>query len=71
MTPRTRLLINRALGHARGKHPRPARGRLHYTAVLLEEVAEHLWAVWRGRAKDAEREGCHVIAVIVRRMEGA
>ncbi|MDR1684861.1 MAG: hypothetical protein LBR82_00190 [Desulfovibrio sp.] len=55
--------------HARRKHPKWVRSRLHYTAVLLEEVAEHLWHVWRGRTLKADNEGTHVAAVIIRGIE--
>jgi hypothetical protein len=66
MTHNTLKRINLALNHARSKHPRWVRSRFHYTAVLLEEVAEHLWHVWRGNRDRADEEGLHVVAVILR-----
>ena len=65
----TRLILRHFehdVKHAREKHPRWVTSRLHYTAVLLEEVGEHLWHVWRGNRAHAETEGGHVVAVIVR-----
>ena len=67
--PSTIYAINRAVRHARTKHPRFVRNRVHLAGVLLEEVCECLWHVLRGNKKRAKEEALDTIAVLVRLVE--
>ena len=60
----------RATEHARRKHPKPATGKLHTIGILLEEVCEFAWALLFQGPERAREEAGHVVAVIVRWMEG-
>ena len=59
-----------AVEHARRKHPKPATGKLHTIGILLEEVFEFAWALLFQGPEKAREEAGHVVAVIVRWMEG-
>ncbi|MDR1658872.1 MAG: hypothetical protein LBR94_00835 [Desulfovibrio sp.] len=60
----------KAAEHARRKHPVPARRKLHVICILLEEVLEFAWALLFQGPERAREEAGHIVAVIVRWMEG-
>jgi hypothetical protein len=70
MNYKTNQAFTAALHNARDKHPRYFKSRLHYLGVLWEEVLEHSLEILRGRKDSADVEGCHVVAVIIRGIEG-
>jgi NTP pyrophosphatase (non-canonical NTP hydrolase) len=61
--------IEAALTHAKAKHPDPWSGRLHALCVLLEEVAEVVWALARGDRANLREELAQVAAVCWRWLE--
>lgn len=66
-------VIDRSIGHvdhARRKHPGFVKSRFSLACVLLEEVGEFLWAVFRGDKKEAREEALDVVAVLFRYIEG-
>lgn len=61
--------VEAALAHAKDKHPRPWRNKVHALCVLLEEVAEVVWALVKGDPKNLREELAQVAAVCVRWLE--
>lgn len=55
-----------AMHYALDKHPSPYRSHWHAVCVLLEEVAEVVWALLRRDWENLEEELCHVEVVCVR-----
>jgi len=60
-----------AMHYAVSKHPQPYRSHFHAACVLLEEVAEVVWALLRRDWKNLHEELCHVEVVCVRWREFA
>lgn len=58
-----------ALAHAKAKHPKPWCGNLHALCVLLEEVAEVVWALIRRDRENLREELAQVAAVCLRWLE--
>lgn len=61
--------VEAALAYAKAKHPRPWRGNLHALCVLLEEVAEVVWALIRRDRANLREELAQVAAVCCRWLE--
>ncbi|MFP5223124.1 MAG: hypothetical protein ACLGSA_12610 [Acidobacteriota bacterium] len=61
--------VEAALHHAKAKHPCPWRGNLHALCVLLEEVAEVVWALIRCDRTNLREELAQVAAVCCRWLE--
>ena len=55
-----------SMAYALAKHPAPYRSHWHAACVLLEEVAEVVWAILRRDWPNLREELCHVEVVCVR-----
>lgn len=67
--PSPRERIQAALNHARVKHPRPWLCTLHALCVLLEEIAEVVWAIIKRDRANLREELAQVAAVCWRWLE--